>query len=788
MSITTVQVDTAQIIYNDNTRTPLIGLDSPDGEYVFSPWKWDERMWTSEFFENNENAIPVLSDQETRGIPEAYWQSGVGNDNIDLEVLELIKLRQESQERWTARVRHGDYYKYHELRYLFADRSEVQFVDNTENESSRNVLQLDEMPKLGSPIVALMWTRDSIDEPVLYKYIQKRMQFTGTYDDDGEQDTIDDSGNIVWASVNTSRDEFVVQWTSPQTTPPKLYFNQDHTFLFGRTSISDADDLEYCDFLGEGIGASEDQVMFTEYFPLLDDSDLKLHKNVSGVITQMVRWTSAYISGVDPVPEYVIDADRGEITFPSTDPDGNNTDIVPPVVNALIYAVYYPTVEVEYEPEDCNNFLTAPYVNMNPVNSTVDKGFVYLSEEELRVASLVLTADTSLIDTDIYGPLYLGSDYCFLIATAYNRGGQPVPGVTVSFYLDSTTDGYINGAAALAGSEITAITDANGRARVVYTSPRSIESAGQYLTHVSGTEPQYELSLIYTYGITSEYLDSLFVYQVFNDDSMQTWIPEAGGGSEPGSGGRKVVLYRKTVAAELGGGDAISTNRFPGDSDDIHPRTGIAGDVTDVWIPLQPAELSGSTLTFKDSLGATVDLPWTTDPTADWAISTAYVINDVVRQDTTQKWYICILGHSSVADDEPDVGVNSDTYWVEDLNAGNLVAYWVSGGKQVSVHAKCFSFLYNDDIDSNDIEFRLSIPEFLTGTYVADNDDKTPYGFRVYDDYFSASGLDGATFLSINPRAGKWPIVWDGSAIDSREEDAHPFHALGHSFTVTITP
>ena len=788
MATTTVQVDTTQIIYTDNTRTPLIGPDSPDGEYTFPSWVWDEKMWTSEYFENNENVIPVLCDTDTRGIPETYWQSGVGSDNIDLEVLNSIRLRQESQERWTVKIRHGDYYRFHELRYLFADRSQVQFIDNTENESSRNVLQLDEMPRLGSPIVAIMWSHNSSGEPVLYKYIQKRTQFTGTYDDDGEKDTIDDDGDIVWASVNTSLNEFVVQWTDPKTSPPKLYFNQDHTFLFGRTTVADVDDLEYCDFLGEGTGSDEDQVLFTKYFPLLDDSDLALYKNVGGVITKMVRWTSAYVSGVPPVPEYIIDTDRGEVTFSSEDPNGDDTDIVPPVVNSLIYAVYRPTVEIEYEPEYCNNFLTAPYINMSPVRTSIDKGFIYLSEEELRVARLELSADSLSIDTDVYGPLYLGSDYCFLIATAYNNNNQPVPGVTVSFYLDSNTDGRINGATALTGTEITAITDGDGRARVVYTTPRSIESVGQYITHINGAEPQYELSLITAHGITSDVLDDLFVYQVFNDDGMQAWYPETGGGSEPGSGGRKVVLYRETVALELGGGDAVSTNRFAGGATDIHPRTGIAGDVADVWIPLQPAEISGTTLTFKDSLGANVNLPWTVSPTADWTVTTAYSIGNIVRQDSTQKWYICISNHTSAALDEPGVGINSDTYWTENPNAGNLVAYWVSGGKQVPVHAKCFSYLYNDDIDSNDIELRMNVPEHLTGTYVADNDEKTPYGFRLFDDYSVASGLDGVTFLSINPRAGKWPIVWDGSVISGREEDAHPFHALGHSFTQIYVP
>ncbi len=737
MATTVVQVDTVQVIYSDNTRTPLIGPDSPDGEHVFAPWKWDERMWTNENFENSERAIPVLGDQDVRGIPEEYWQSGVGSDKIDLEVLKAISLRQESQERWTTRVRHGNYYKFHKPRYLFADRSQTQFVDAEDDIGGRNVLQLSEMPRYGSPIMALIWTRNSLNEPMLYRFIQKRMQFTGVFDDDGEKDTQDDNGDIAWANVDTSRQEFVVQWTGDQTTPPTLYFNQDHTFLVGRDVVVDEDDLGFCDFLGEGKGADEDQALFTKYFPLLDNVGLVLHKLSGGVISEMVRWTSDYESGVDPLPEYVIDTDRGEVTFPS-EVNGTDTDIVAPSLGVEIYAVYRPTVEVEYEPEDCNNFLTAPYINMSPVATSINKGFLYLTERELRVAYLVLSADTTLIEEDVYGPLYLGSDYCFLVATAYNSNGDPVPGVEVSFYLDNADDGRLNGATALVGSETTATTDGDGRARVVYSSPRSIESIGQYLAHPNTDPEQSELTLVHTNGITSDDLSGLFVYQIFNDDGMQLWYDDgdAGVGEEPGYGGRKVVLYRKTIAAELGGGDEEpSTNRFPGDSDDLHPRTGEDGGSVDVWMPLRPAEMSGSTLVFRDENGSLQDLPWTENPTG---------------------------------------------------NPGNLVAYWISGGKQVPAHAKCFSFLYNEWIDSNDIEFRVSVPEHLTGIYVNEDSKETPYGFRLYDTYSAASGLDGATFLSIHPAAGKWPILWDGTALGGVElpNTFIDSNVLGHEFTV----
>ena len=136
MAITTVQVDTLQIVYQDDSRVPLIGPESADGSLTFSPWKWDERIWTSEYFENSELGIPVLGEQEVRGIPESYWQSGIGTLKTDLEILNQYNSREESRNRWTVKMRHGEYYRFNQTRYLFSDRSVVQSIDNTENESA----------------------------------------------------------------------------------------------------------------------------------------------------------------------------------------------------------------------------------------------------------------------------------------------------------------------------------------------------------------------------------------------------------------------------------------------------------------------------------------------------------------------------------------------------------------------------------------------------------------------------------------------------------------------------
>ena len=753
MALTTKQFDTRQTVYSDNGSVPIIGVDSADGTPVFAPWKWDERIWTHEGYENAEQALVSLADAEIRGIPQDYWLSGVCDLDSDLEILQPVVLRQESQDRWTAQVRHGEYFKYYQKNFLFAQRAITSYVDNTNNVSSRNVLALSSIPNYNSPINASIWSRDILGNINLYRRIEKKTSFTGLYTSEGESLTVI-NGVIVWANVDTTKHEFVVSFPAGGTTAPTLYFNKDFTFLVGKTTVSTVDDLSFCDYLGEGLG-KEDQILYLKYFPVLNNAELVLYSTDGLTFTPMVPWVLGSTPGVY---DYMIDRDRGEITFPSeyiriTGATPVSTGINPPMVGKSIYAKYRTTVEVEYEPIDCNNYATLPYIDMNPLHSSVNNGLVYLTEEELRVAYIILTADRSLISENLYGPIYIGSDYCYLIATAYNSKGQPVPGVEISFYLANDTDGLINGASSLVLEPITAITDSAGKARVVYTSPRSIESIGQYITHVS-PETANQLILTNTDGIDSSKLSSLYIYQVFNDDvGLSDWdiVNQRGG--------RKVVLYRKTFAVLPGGGDTTDPTQMLNDPAAVDPKLErVDTDADDydefplgAYMPFRPISITGSdTLTFTDNL-----------PYTQTAI------------DTQAPGYI--PGTSN----------------------GNMVAYWVSAGKTIPIHSKCYSYLFNAWVESNEIDFRVELPEFLTGIHLVQDSDpdliidrEIPYGFRLADTHSAASGIDGATFLSINPRENTYPATWEGISTGVNEV-AFPYNSssygsLGYKFKVII--
>jgi hypothetical protein len=753
-----VQIDTAQVVYDDDGYSPLIGNDAVDSPYTFAPWKWDERIWMHRSNENLSSAIPTPWDPPWVRLPREYILSGVASEKIDLEVLKIIKKRKESLDIWVPEIRHGNYFKFTRGRYFFANRSVTQFIHTDDNEGSgpgdgdypnpdnpaRNVLQLTHTPRHGSPIFAAIWGRNTNDEPQIIKFIRKRGNFTGNFDTSGQMETRHGILNeIKWPAVDRSKKEFVMDWTA---SPPKLIFNQDFTYLIGREDLTSDDELEYCELLGRGTGEVA-QLYLTRRFPIVDNAEIMLMADhyynewarFRDIGRHDVRITQVRNSGEadeetdcnhqighkffvqrtsSTRPEdrgvYSVDTDRGEITFPEflvTNPSDTQEGRVvtrAPASGSLMYLRYRPTVEVEYEPENCDRVSHPTEVNLNPITTALNAGFIYISEQDMRVASIILTVEKPLIygKTDTYGPVLIGADYAFLVATAYSRFGIPVPGATIEFYFPDR--GSTGDFGRLGGREdsTTAITDGDVQARVAYAPPRSAEEIGTYIDHPSGDPDD---KLVVPDGVEIDPSVSIYTYRVYSGDPWSPWVP--GTAIDSGRGGRKVILYQW-------------------DEDAVHPRTGMQGAYT----PVTPS----------------------------------------LTRDRSKLSY--------------PTGVIEDTPKVEgDLT---LQAYWVSAGKDIHVRTKAYSTLYNRDIKSNSVYLRIDLPEYLKGTYVAENigaspPSNIPYGFRFFDEYFSkASGLDGLTYLSINPASGYWNIIWPDDDSGQmrpthRVEDTDPFTDTG---------
>lgn len=100
------------------------------------------------------------------------------------------------------------------------------------------------------------------------------------------------------------------------------------------------------------------------------------------------------------------------------------------------------------------------------------------------------------------------------------------------------------------------------------------------------------------------------------------------------------------------------------------------------------------TFTSDDGLGfSTGDLRGadglTVNWQGDWALSTAYALNDSVAHNGNS--YICIQAHTSSATDEPGVGANTATYWgvlaekgADGAGTGTVTSVDVAGGTGIT--------------------------------------------------------------------------------------------------------
>jgi len=733
---TVTKIDTKQFIFSDDGRLPLLGANAPEDFQDFDPWVWDERYWADDHMENLDIHLPRLTDLPSNGIPLTYWQSGpAGRDDLLIE--RIRGLRSLSREYWTPLVRYGDYFKYYEKRHLFSDRAVTQMVDVLDNGANGNERQLTEIPKHAGTIWAVIWARDAAGRVYAKRFIERMSVFSGVYDATGELDT-GTSETPIWANVDTLKHEFVVDWTAGYDTPPNLVFNKDFTWYIGPAApIAVFDDLDYCEYLGESDG--DDTVLFTKYFPVHDNAELELWMD-DGLAVPTDETANRGIT-------WELDTDRGEISF-----------IITPAANIKYFATYRPAIEVEYESEFCHNYHTLTDVNLNPLSTPVDKGFIFLTEKEQRVAYITLEAsdfsndDAALISPNTYGPLYLGADWCYLVATAYNRFDETVAGTDITLSLTDTGSGRLNGSTL----PVVVRTNGDGQSRVVYSTPRSISSVGQYVTAPAGAS----LTLNFDNGITAATsLDDFYIFQIWDDDGqinnlgvqtqpgMSPWY-EGPFGLEPGRGGRKVVLYSDTQ-----------------EPPDVPPVGGVGDlnyhdDITDGlgFGPAHPRKSPGD----LGYVGAVMPIrPIGIVP------GPPVVLNFGISLPATE-----VMGTR--------------------LPNATVVSYWVVGPRFIGAIASAFSTLYQKTVTSDQVDLQLQVAPYLRGVHISTAIGREiPYGFRIYDAYgTAASGLDGANFLSLTGMIGKFPVVWGDNPVGpgptgaGLEDTAPTIGRLGHYFDV----
>lgn len=777
-----VNFKTTQIIVSDAEAKPYIGFqhleESPDG------WQYDIKRWCS-LFDLRLPTMPRLADASTQGVSESeYFLSGVGNvDSGDLYMNKIKEMFIDNDRLWIPEIRNGHYFRYKTKFFLYSDNSRVQYLSATNNRDNRNYIKLDVEPDMSSPIMAASFKRNpKTNTPAYQTYIQQGADFTGIYVNGEEQETVTDVGKIVWDNVDITKREFIVDNTIEQET--SLYFNKDYITTHGTVPIV-YQDLAACEVLGSSNGAAY-QVYKLKNFPVLTDDTF--HFYVVGVSTwteweRVDYWFDLLKEG--PGTKYFVDKDLGIIYLGSQAHGGV------PQLGEYVVASYSSTLRIEYEEADIDNTIDATEADVNPTTQHINQGFVVVTHDQLEAASIVLDINKPRIpftsQPPEYGPITIGSDYALLRATIKSTEGNAVPDTLVGFNMTPTDIGYIDGS-----TESSSITDGQGYAYSSYQPPVSTNTLGFYtITVRASTHPMYLAGykeiIIKDAGAGLEGQENdLYLYQVLKDDillgydSVDDWITqqiadgkmevpawavtptletkwrnemkvkydlkEWNGSSEFNSTG--VLTGRKVVVYKI---DPTGVSDYEGDNWDneaINPITGESGAV----VPLRPE--------FIEKIEDTGD--------------------------EFNSYFRLIYPEDAIPDPDAD-------------DSGNPIGgYWIVSPRTIKFRASCWSEFYNSIIYSNEITVRLSMPEHMLGEYLTPLLKRVPYGWKIPDSTDNAaSGLDGATFITINPygtynSAPEYNhILWgpheifnviNGTIEDDNDWADAPFQSIGFQF------
>lgn len=784
-----IRVRTKQIVVQKHTTDPFVGFEHPTNPP--EGWMYDSKRWCSTF-DLRLPQLPRLSDGTPQGVSSSEsFLSGVGDiEQGDLEVLEFNEWIENNERHWIPLIRSGHYYHYDVPFYYYSDDSRVQYPIPSENVNGRNVLLLDHEPNQRTPITAATYLRNLKTGSVGYQFkVDQRYTFSGVYTDGVESETVSDIGKINWDNVDYNKKEFIIDQTITEQTT--LKFNRDFTVHYGVTPVV-AQDLAACEILGLSNG-SRFQVMYLRHFPIIPET-FSLYVTQASSWTEWERadtWfalkTEAPSAGVN---RYYLDKDLGIVYFAYA---GVNSV---PLLGETVVCEYDTTLRVEYEEEGDDLLLNAWGADISPLSQYVNQGFVCITHQQLEPAIITLSIDKQAIpftNPREYGPVTAGSDFALLKATVTSSEGVPVPGIEVTFTMDPSNTGYLSGAKTGTG-----ITDGKGNAFTSYQPPVSADELGFYTTNETSLDPKVRESTNLSYPSCVDVIlptkgndllgqeSNVYIYQILKDDlllgydNVEAWIDEhltpppwvvigeetetrwkaevkeeynlkdwfevntALGVKADGSiEGRKVVLY-KTVAAtykttEPKGVISNGTDNF--DATAIDPSI----DTTHYPLP------TGAIVPIRPEL--------------------IEIIEDI--SDPYYGYTRLIYPEDAVPIPEP---ANS---------SNNTAGYWLVSSKVINFQAYCWSSMYNRDIYSNKIAARISLPSYLLGEYVNEQLEKIPFGWKLLTDTDNvAAGLNGATFLTVNPSAGPYKIIDLVNSVDNEDWASAPFKSVAFQVDV----
>lgn len=430
------------------------------------------------------------------------------------------------------------------------------------------------------------------------------------------------------------------------------------------------------------------------------------------------------------------------------------------------YISYVAVPRVQYEVTDSNiryaNKTT--FLDLRPIKNTVANKIVQISTIEKHVASIVLETDLSLVGGDLYGDLYYGTDFTQLCATVYDSYGNVVEDVETTIVIEDPI-GYLNGTV----REYTADTNSAGQICAVYSVPYDWNSISTKIKDVyhDGLDTIMEISerppgislenitlfqvlkhdpILGTVGKKFTCLNGVEVessHLPYNSFEIEGFVEFPVDKYEDGfvdiliNTGSSVIKYRREIfqtypiydsSGGVQGAKVILKENIPGIS--------AVGALSYCW--LFEKEAREWNPLFLDGVNVLV---------YEWK-------EDVVHPITKNLGAYYPLT-PDVAESKRLIFKNRNLPIPEPYNVeNNLGGYLAVMPDSVRAHAYARDPVTGRLITSNSIRIRLDLPAYLRGVDKSNPALPIPYGFTfVTEDFNVGSGIGGANFITINPKA-----------------------------------
>ena len=301
----TLTLNIESTVYVTDKYLPLTGVHSIAES--LGGFLWDKRLLEDPDIDSSRYLTTIGG--HTAGLRDGtqllYWQSGAIDD---LDYLKVAAFKRGEFMTFTPVVNTGRYSTYFDGINLYSDYSYTERFDSLLNENNVNSMTLRDDCINGSISVRLFERTAEFLKRLKYNltYIEN---FTGDIDEStGEVlATTDDNDNVLWDNINQRYREFIVKEN-------KVYLNNDYSITIGGFTDTITSNILEGLFEDQGNGEPTGRDLYTQYFPLSNDSVVVYVVSEDGSIRTLTEVTNLNFSFADD-EHYSVDYDLGIITL-----------------------------------------------------------------------------------------------------------------------------------------------------------------------------------------------------------------------------------------------------------------------------------------------------------------------------------------------------------------------------------------------------------------------------------------------------------------------------------------